>query len=323
MGQELNRLPEHPSRPFNENPSSVVSLGQVKNFAQIRESSPFGVQQEFVLKMHDTNYDLIIVDVFHKRIPLSKRAVETLKYKKTGGRRLVLAHVDIGSAASYLFYWKPRWQEGSPLWISAAFPDDPDKYHVEYWRSEWQQIITGNTKSYIYGIIDQGFDGVVLDGMEGYRFFEGGGELEEANQYPGARLLGGSPRQARNGIDSTWSKKALDFALVDFLDDEAVLGREPLGDHLARLDFVKGDDVLNPNVGPEVIEIGMALVLFDQGAELPCCRWTLRKSGARCLADEAFSRPFRLMASPEVPLALPSRMTAGSLLRPKTIMGER
>ena len=182
MGQELNRLPEHPSRPFNENPSSVVSLGQVKNFAQIRESSPFGVQQEFVLKMHDTNYDLIIVDVFHKRIPLSKRAVETLKYKKTGGRRLVLAHVDIGSAASYLFYWKPRWQEGSPLWISAAFPDDPDKYHVEYWRSEWQQIITGNTKSYIYGIIDQGFDGVVLDGMEGYQFFEGGGELEEANQ---------------------------------------------------------------------------------------------------------------------------------------------
>ena len=101
MGLELNRLPDYPPRPFNENPSSLVSLGQAKNFAQIRESASFGVQQEFVLKMHDTNYDLIIVDVFHKRQPLSKRAVETLKYKKTGGRRLVLAHVDIGSAASY------------------------------------------------------------------------------------------------------------------------------------------------------------------------------------------------------------------------------
>ncbi|MCH7485931.1 MAG: endo alpha-1,4 polygalactosaminidase [Proteobacteria bacterium] len=182
MGLELNRLPDYPSRPFNENPFSVISLGQVKNFAQIRESAAFGVQQEFVLKMHDTNYDMIIVDVFHKRQPLSKRAVETLKYKKTGGRRLVLAHVDIGSAASYFYYWKPRWREGSPLWISAAFPGDPDKYYVEYWRPEWQKIITGNTESYIYGIIAQGFDGVVLDGMEAYRFFEGGGELEEANQ---------------------------------------------------------------------------------------------------------------------------------------------
>ena len=182
MGPELNHLPDHPSRPFNENSSSVLSMARVKNFVQIRDSAAFGVQQEFVLKMHDTNYDMIIVDIFHKRAPLSKRAVETLKYKKTGGRRLVLAYVDIGSAASYLYYWKQRWQEGSPLWISAAFPTDPDRYYVEFWNPEWQKIITGNTESYIYGVIAQGFDGVVLDGMEAYRFFEGGGELEEANQ---------------------------------------------------------------------------------------------------------------------------------------------
>ena len=182
MGLELNRLPSYPSRPFNENSSSVISLVQVKNFAQIRDSAPFSVQQQFVLKMHDTNYDMVIVDIFHKRKPLSKRAVETLKYKKTGGRRLVLAHVDIGSAASYHYYWKPPWQEGSPLWICAAFPADPDKYYVEYWHPEWQRIIAGNTDSYIYGVIAQGFDGVVLDGLEAYRFFEGGGELEEANQ---------------------------------------------------------------------------------------------------------------------------------------------
>lgn len=182
MGLELNRLPDYPSRPFNENAASVISMAQVKNFAQIRDSAPFGVQQEFVLKMHGTNFDMLIVDIFHKGQPLSKRAVETLKYKKTGGRRLVLAHVDIGSAASYFYYWKPRWQEGFPLWISASFPDDPDKYYVEFWNPEWQKIISGNTDSYIYGVIAQGFDGVILDGLEAYRFYEGGGELEEANQ---------------------------------------------------------------------------------------------------------------------------------------------
>ena len=55
---------------------------------------------------------------------------------------------------------------------------------------------------------------------------------------------------------------------MDILDDEAVLGREALGDQLSRFDFVSGDDVLNSNICPEVIEIGMALVLFDQGANL-------------------------------------------------------
>ena len=37
------------------------------------------------------NYDAVIVDVFHGRLPLTRQAVETLKYKKIGSRRLVLA----------------------------------------------------------------------------------------------------------------------------------------------------------------------------------------------------------------------------------------
>jgi uncharacterized protein (TIGR01370 family) len=54
-------------------------------------------------------------------------------------------------------------------------PANPDKYYVEYWQAGWRRIITGNTNSYIYGIIKQGFDGVILGGLDNYKFFDSGG----------------------------------------------------------------------------------------------------------------------------------------------------
>jgi len=179
---DVDNLPRYPSKPFDENPKSVVSLKDVKNYVFIGNSQGMGRVDEFALKMKDTNYDMVIVDVFHGRLPLSKRAVETLKYKKIGAKRLVLAYLDIGSAASYRYYWQPGWREGSPLWISAPYRGDPDRYHVQFWQPEWQRIISGDSQSFLYGIINQGFDGVVLDGLEAYKFYEGGGEEETQQQ---------------------------------------------------------------------------------------------------------------------------------------------
>ncbi len=175
---DIFTLPAYPVRPFSENPISINSLKQVKNFAIIGNSQPFGRQDEFALKVHDTNFDAVIVDVFHGRSPLSRQAVETLKYKKLGAKRLVLALMDVGTAASYHFYWKPSWREGSPPWIGPPVRDDPDRYQVEFWRPGWQKVITGDTNSYVYGLIAQGFDGVIIGGLDAYKFFEGGGEEE-------------------------------------------------------------------------------------------------------------------------------------------------
>ena len=191
---DLNSLPSYPRRPYGENARSMLSLKDVSNFAYISDSAAFGRADEFALKMHGTNYDLLIVDVFHGREPLSKQAVATLKYKKLGARRLVFATVDIGAAASFRYYWKENWGEGSPIWIKAPVRDDPDSYHVEFWRPEWQRIIAGDTQSYVYGIIAQGFDGVVLTGVEeAYRFFEAGDEQEE--EAPTAAAPAAAPGQ--------------------------------------------------------------------------------------------------------------------------------
>ena len=191
---ELGSLPPYPRRPFGEDSKSTLSLRDVSTFAFITNSAAFGRPSEFAMKMHGTNYDLVIVDVLHGRKPLCKRAVETLKYKKIGGRRLVFATANIGTAANYRFYWKPTWREGSPGWISAPMRDDPDSYYVQFWRPEWQRIISGDTKSYIYGLVALGFDGVVLEGMQdAYRFFETGGEEEET---PAAQAPAPAPAPA-------------------------------------------------------------------------------------------------------------------------------
>jgi cysteinyl-tRNA synthetase, unknown class len=172
-GPEIVDLPRYPRDPFKENPSSVVSLKNVMNFAYLGDSKGLGREDEFAFALHQTNYDMVVVDPFHGRRPLGERAVETLKYKKLGAKRLVLAHLDIATAASYLYYWQPAWNQAPPDWIAEPVPGDPDRHYVEYWRPEWQDIITGNAKSYIYGLIDRGYDGVILDGIDAYRHFEG------------------------------------------------------------------------------------------------------------------------------------------------------
>lgn len=176
---ELNSLPPYPSRPRRESSKNILSMTDVRNFLMINDGTRYGNQAEYTLKLHDTNYDMLLVDVFHGREPLTRRAVQTLKYKKVGAKRLVMARIDIGSAASYRYYWKPRWKEGSPSWIDAPYPGDPDRYYVQYWRPEWQKLIAGGTKSYLYGLIAQGFDGVILSGLNSYKYFLGEDEREE------------------------------------------------------------------------------------------------------------------------------------------------
>ena len=163
------------SRPINENPKNITGLKTVQNFLYLTDTSKFDRQQDFVIAVSNTNYDILIMDVFHKgRTPFGKTAIQGLKFKKLGARRLVYAYMNIGEAENYRYYWQDSWTEGDPPFISETIPAKPDKHYVEYWQAGWRRIITGNTNSYIYGIIKQGFDGVVLGGLDTFKFFESG-----------------------------------------------------------------------------------------------------------------------------------------------------
>ncbi len=175
----LNSLPRFPERPNMENPKNVLSLKDVRNFLYIADGSGLGREDEFALRIQATNYDLVVTDIFHGRKPLSRRALETMKYKKLGARRLVFARMDIGAAATYRYYWQRGWKPGAPSWVTSPYPTDPDRFFVEYWDRRWHNLLYGNSDSYIYGLVRHGFDGVVLEGVDAFKFVESDGVVIE------------------------------------------------------------------------------------------------------------------------------------------------
>ncbi len=90
--------------------------------------------------------------------------------------RKIAAYISIGEAEDYRPYWKKEWDadnDGKPDRAAPAFldkvnPDWPGNYKVKYWNADWQKIILNE----IARITDQGFDGVYLDIVDAFEFFE-------------------------------------------------------------------------------------------------------------------------------------------------------
>ena len=101
--------------------------------------------------------------------------VQRLQRLPNGGRRLVLAYVDIGEAEDYRTYWLPAWR--APTATQAGDPDflltvDPDgwsgNYPVAYWDQPWKSIVYARRGSLLDLALQDGFDGIYMDWVEAY-----------------------------------------------------------------------------------------------------------------------------------------------------------
>ena len=172
-GTLFNTIPPFPSRPMFENSVNVHGLNSVKNYLFMINPSNFDTQDGMVERLGATNFDALVLDVFdNSQKPLTKKNVRRLQLKKIGSRRLVLAIMNISAADTSHYYWKSGWTVGNPRFVYAPSPGMSDRYLTKYWDRAWHDILTGKPDSYVYGIAKQGFDGVLLDGVENYRFFE-------------------------------------------------------------------------------------------------------------------------------------------------------
>ncbi|MCF0041372.1 endo alpha-1,4 polygalactosaminidase [Dyadobacter fanqingshengii] len=104
--------------------------------------------------------------------PFTAAEVEQLRKKANGGKRLVICYMSIGEAEDYRYYWQENWTKNPPEWIAAENPDWPGNYKVKYWNEEWQGLIYKNQHSYLNKIIAAGFDGVYLDIIDAFEYFE-------------------------------------------------------------------------------------------------------------------------------------------------------
>ncbi|MBF0106058.1 MAG: endo alpha-1,4 polygalactosaminidase [Deltaproteobacteria bacterium] len=169
----LNDIPSYPAAPYNENAANVTTLTDAKNFLYLLNMDSYASKNAFINAVAATNYDLLITDLyFQASAAFSAADITDLKAKANGGERLVIAYMSIGEAENYRSYWQSDWEVGSPSWISDENEEWEGNYKVEYWNSEWQAVIYGNDNSYLKQILNAGFDGVYLDIIDAYEYFE-------------------------------------------------------------------------------------------------------------------------------------------------------
>ena len=154
---------------INENIINVDNVSLAKNILIITDDSRYNTKDEFISELKDNNFDIVIIKpLFHNNILYTKDEINSLRFKKNGMRRLLIAEQNISQASGQEYYWKKHWQMGTPEWLVAKAQTDENALIAEYWNDAWKDIISKNMKD----ILRSKFDGVFFTGLENYKFFE-------------------------------------------------------------------------------------------------------------------------------------------------------
>ena len=170
----VNALPSYPEAPYAQHAGDVTTLAGAKNMLYLLDPGEFPSREAYLSALEDTNFDLFVMDLFYNDAALTAQETARLHTKANGGHRLLVAYMSIGEAESYRYYWQSAWQTGNPAWLDAENPDWEGNYKVRYWEPEWQAVIFGGASAYLDRIIAAGFDGVYLDIIDAYEYFEEG-----------------------------------------------------------------------------------------------------------------------------------------------------
>ncbi len=175
----LRVIPDYPRHPYphvteKETEYPVQTPGDARNFLYLinPDSSMFPTKNAFLAALANTNYDIIIMDAFYGDEIYTKTEIDGLKTKKNGCSRLIIAYMSIGEAENYRYYWKPDWNVNPPAWLGKENPHWEGNYKVRYWEKGWQDIIVSGSNSYVQKIMTEGFDGVYLDIIDAFEYFE-------------------------------------------------------------------------------------------------------------------------------------------------------
>ncbi|MDP8269300.1 MAG: endo alpha-1,4 polygalactosaminidase [Candidatus Tenebribacter davisii] len=171
--RELNNIPLYPLPIYNSNSDDILVLEDAKNFLYLINPENYDSKDDFINAITSTNYDLLIMDLFfHDGTEFTQSEIIQLKNKANGGTRLLICYMSIGEAEYYRYYWQSEWDSNPPGWLDEENPNWAGNYKVKYWNSEWQAIIFGNENSYSKKILEAGFDGVYLDIIDAFEYYE-------------------------------------------------------------------------------------------------------------------------------------------------------
>ena len=170
--RDLTIIPEQKNKLKHNNSNDIENLKKAQNFLYLLNFEQFETKEELLNSLQETNYDIFILDAFYHSKLFTPQDLEKIRYKKSGGKRLLISYMSIGEAEDYRFYWNSDWDASNINWIDAENPKWKGNYKVKYWNKDWKRIITGTSSSYLQRIIDAGFDGVYLDIIDAFWYFE-------------------------------------------------------------------------------------------------------------------------------------------------------
>lgn len=171
--RNLTTIPTYPEEPFLSNTDDIDGLNQAKNHIFILNYSKFDNRESLIQALSQTNYDVLIIDAFYNDgTPFAKDEINQLKVKANGAKRMVVSYMSIGEAEDYRYYWDLNWEFEIPEWLDEENTRWKGNYKVKYWNEEWQNLIIYSPDSYLNKILDAGFDGVYMDIVDAFEYFE-------------------------------------------------------------------------------------------------------------------------------------------------------
>jgi cysteinyl-tRNA synthetase len=181
--RELDTIPRYPPSPAGENSRDITTLAGARNFLYLINPGRFSGSRELFTALQGAPHDLLVIDAFVENEPpryVTLEEVRSLKVKPQGGSRLVLCYLSVGEAESYRPYWRPEYDRNgdgrpdaaAPGWLERENRSWAGNYKVRYWDPAWHELLFAGPGSYLAAIQERGFDGVYLDIIDAFLYFE-------------------------------------------------------------------------------------------------------------------------------------------------------
>jgi cysteinyl-tRNA synthetase len=167
--------PSQPEKPVADDTSQIEHLPTLP--ARLVTQEDWLAVNDFLYQLQRPNagrigktaFDLAVVSL--AAAGNSPAVIPALK-ESEGGDKLILAYMSISQAEAYREYWQSEWADNPPAWLDEPDATWTDDYWVRYWDPDWQKIIYGSPESYLDRIIELGFDGVYLDRVDAYEYYQ-------------------------------------------------------------------------------------------------------------------------------------------------------
>ncbi|MCL5073939.1 MAG: endo alpha-1,4 polygalactosaminidase [Actinobacteria bacterium] len=151
------------------NDSSLKNLSGTKG-SELISKPAFESDSKLICILQNADYEILASIEFDVAVvdpddsKLSKDNIADLHSQS----KALIAYLSIGEAENYRSYWKKDWKPGNPVFLDEENPNWKGNFKVKYWYSDWQKIVFDS----ISKIIDKGYDGIYLDLVDAYDYFD-------------------------------------------------------------------------------------------------------------------------------------------------------